>query len=58
MGPAGNTTVAYPNGDARWKTSISQVSGTRYLQVRVTFIANVETSQAPELSALGFAYRL
>ena len=57
-GPAGNTTVAYPNGDARWKTSISQVSGTRYLQVRVTFIANVETSQAPELSALGFAYRL
>ncbi|MBK7878066.1 MAG: Ig-like domain-containing protein [Planctomycetes bacterium] len=55
--PAGGT-VSYPGADNRWKNSIGLVSGQRYFQVRVTFIANIETSQTAELSALGFAYRL
>lgn len=55
--PAGGT-VTYPLNGATWKSSIGQVSGNRFFQVRVTFIANLETSLTPELSALGFAYRL
>jgi len=41
-----------------WRTTIDQVSGARFFQVRITFIANLETALAPEVSALGFAYRL
>ncbi|MBI5361550.1 MAG: hypothetical protein HZA53_00120 [Planctomycetes bacterium] len=55
--PAGGT-VNYPGADNKWKSSISQINGQRYFQVRATFISNMETSQSPELSALGFAYRL
>lgn len=55
---AADGAITFPAGDNRWKTSIDQVSTFRFFQVRVTFVANVETNQAPELSALGFPYRL
>lgn len=56
--PASDGTVTYPGGDNKWKSTIGQVSTFRFFQVRVTFVANVETNQSPELSALGFPYRL
>jgi hypothetical protein len=57
--PVTNTfTVSfYPNGnDENWKKSLTDINGARYVQLRVTFLANSESGLVPELSALGFAY--
>lgn len=50
-------TVAFFNSNTRWLNSISAINGARWFQVRLSFIANVETSQTAQLSALGFAWR-
>jgi hypothetical protein len=42
--------------DATWKNQISQVNGARYIQARITFIANPETLLGAELSAVGFPF--
>jgi hypothetical protein len=39
-----------------WRPSISQISGAKFFQVRVTFISNTDTNLSPSLSALGFAF--
>ncbi len=54
----GGGTVTYLNNDTTWKSSLSQLQGARFFQVRITFVSNAETLLAPELSALGFAFRL
>ena len=46
------------NGDATWKSDISEINTARFFQFRVTFVSNTETLLTPELSALGFAYVL
>jgi len=60
-GPTGcgcNITPTFLNGDATWKTDISEINTARFFQFRVTFVSNTETLLTPELSALGFAYTL
>ncbi len=60
-GPTGCGCTISPtflNGDATWKSDISEINTARFFQFRVTFVSNTETLLTPELSALGFAYML
>lgn len=50
--------VTFLQGDNTWKPTLSAVNGAKFFQVRVSFIGNTETNLVPELSALGFAFRL
>lgn len=43
--------------DAAWKSSAGALAGARFLQTRVTFVADAATSRTAELSALGIAWR-
>jgi len=43
-------------GDSAWKPSLAQLDGARYVQVRVTFVSNIESLLSPTLSALGLAF--
>jgi hypothetical protein len=59
--PAGSqapfTLVAFPlSAGKNWHSSLSPINGARYLQMRVSFIANAESGLTPELSALGVAF--
>ncbi len=40
-----------------WKSTVSALTGARFFQARVTFVANPNTSLVPELTSLGFAFR-
>jgi hypothetical protein len=53
-----NGVVTFFEGDKTWKTKLSDLNGARFFQARVSFIGNTETNLVPELSALGFAFRL
>jgi hypothetical protein len=48
--------VTYLNGDATWKSDLSELDGARHIQVRVTFVSDEETGAVPELDAIGFSY--
>jgi hypothetical protein len=48
--------VTYLNNDSTWKNTLSAINGSKFLQVRVSFISNAETLLTPTLSSLGFAY--
>lgn len=48
--------VQYLNGTSTWLSDIDQVDTARYLQMRITFVSNIETSLSPELSAIGIAF--
>ena len=57
--PVGNefTVTFHPtSGDNSWKNDVTQINGARFVQFRVTFLANAESGLIPELSALGFAF--
>lgn len=55
--PSGTTFgVTFLNGDSTWKSDISELTGARFIQVRVTFVGNAETGAVPELDALGFSF--
>ena len=47
---------AFTNGDGSWQDDIAQIDGSRYFQVRLTFISNAETGDTADLHSLGFAY--
>ncbi|MCY2960779.1 MAG: Ig domain-containing protein [Planctomycetota bacterium] len=47
----------FHQGDSSWKSSASGLDGARFLQTRVTFVANAATNRTPTLSALGIAWR-
>ena len=49
-------TTQFFRDDPTWKAALSELDGARYVQVRVTFVGNVEAALVPELSALGIAY--
>lgn len=55
---AGGTpfSATFLGGDATWKSTLDQVNGARFVQVRVTMIANDLTGVVPELSALGIPF--
>ena len=40
-------------GGTTWRSSISQIDGARFFQMRFTFVSNTETGLSPTLSALG-----
>ncbi len=46
------------NGDDTWHADIKDLNGARFIQARVTFIANTATGDKPELSTLAIPYRL
>jgi len=50
------TAPVYLNGDFSWKEDIADIQGAQFIQVRMTFIANAETSLTPVLGSLGLAY--
>src|SRR5207253_10223114 len=56
--PPGGSQPSFFNNDSTWKTSLTQLNGARLFQMRITFVSNTESAVSPELSALGFAYRL
>lgn len=43
--------------DKSWSSAVSGVNGARFVQFRVTFLANAESGLEPELSAFGLAFR-
>ena len=40
-----------------WRSSITNINGAKFFQVRVTFVSNTDSNLSPTLSALGFAFR-
>ncbi|MBI5434881.1 MAG: hypothetical protein HZA52_18760 [Planctomycetes bacterium] len=48
---------SFLNGDSAWKSSISTLDGARYVQARISFIANAATGATPELASFGLAYQ-
>jgi hypothetical protein len=56
----GTTSIGIPtflSGNATWRNSVSEITGAKLFQVRVTFVSNTDTNLSPTLSALGFAFR-
>ena len=49
-------TVTFLNGDSTWHSTMQEISGAQYFQVRVTMVSNPESGVSPELSSLGFAF--
>jgi hypothetical protein len=48
--------VTYYRGDPTWKRDPSELDGTPYIQIRLSFHCNAEAGLAPELSAFGLSY--
>jgi hypothetical protein len=48
--------VQYLGGVATWSSDIDTIDGARYLQLRITFVSNIETGLGAELSAIGIPY--
>ncbi len=48
--------VQYTNGVATWSSDIDSIDGSRFVQLRFTFVSNIFTGLGPELSAVGIAY--
>jgi len=51
-------TTQFFRDDPTWKRTLSELDGSRYVQVRLSFLGNVEAGLVPELSALGIAYTI
>ena len=49
-------TVNFLNSDPTWKESLTELTGARYVQVRMTMITSAETGAAPELDAMGMSF--
>jgi hypothetical protein len=50
-------TVNYLNANSAWYSDIDSIDGSRYLQMRLTFISNIETLLTAQVSAIGVAFR-
>ncbi len=48
--------VQFHDESAEWQSSIDAIDGARYLQMRISFTANVETGQIPRITALGIPF--
>ena len=53
---SGVDSVDFVTGQNEWVDDIDLLDGAVYVQVRITFISNVETSLFPEISAFGIAF--
>ncbi|MEZ6014127.1 MAG: Ig-like domain-containing protein [Planctomycetota bacterium] len=52
----GNPGLTFLSGDSTWKTDVSAISGAQFYQVRLNFLANIATGEAPELSAFAISW--
>jgi hypothetical protein len=52
--PSGD--VFYPDGDRSWSRDIDAVDGLRWLQVRITFVNDVDSGVTPTLDSLALAF--
>jgi len=50
-------TTLYPGGNRGWSRDIDEVDGRRFVQVRITFVNNVDTGLTPSLDSLSLAFR-
>jgi len=48
--------VAFLNDVNTWLPDINLIDGAQFVQMRVTFLSNIETGLSPVLSAIGVAY--
>lgn len=53
-----NASVTFLGGDKSWKNSIQQINGSRFFQLRLTFINNPQNDLSPILDGLGLAWTL
>ncbi len=51
-----NGLTGFLNNDDSWKTDVLNVTGARFLQVRMSFISNASTGLVPEVAALGLSW--
>jgi hypothetical protein len=42
--------------DRRWHTNASEINGARFVQARISFVANAESGASPRIDSLGLAY--
>jgi len=52
-----NTPIGFIGGSDSWKNDVSQINGSSYYQVRLTFISNAESGISPHLSAIGVTWQ-
>jgi hypothetical protein len=55
--PLEGTTI-FHRDDPRWKHDVSELDGARYLQMRFSFVNNIDAGLVAELSAVGVVYAL
>ena len=55
-GPGGGFGVVYLNQDPTWKSSLAELDGARWIQVRITMGADAQSGVLPRLSAIGLPY--
>lgn len=48
--------VQFHRDDPSWTTDPSQLDGARYLQMRISFVNDIQAALTPELSAVGIAF--
>jgi hypothetical protein len=48
--------VGFLNGDDTWQDDVSLLDGSRYLQLRLTMVSNVERDVEPALTSLGVSF--
>ncbi|MAB78095.1 MAG: hypothetical protein CMJ89_01970 [Planctomycetes bacterium] len=48
--------VDFHGGSDAWTENIDEIDGARFLQMRLTFVNNIDSGEIPSLSALGIPY--
>ncbi len=54
--PASQLPVTYFPAGEKWRGTISAIDSAQYLQMRISFINNIDARLTPELSAIGIAF--
>jgi hypothetical protein len=49
-------TVTFLNSDNSWHSTMQDLAGSQYFQVRITMVSNAESGVSPALSSLGFGF--
>lgn len=49
-------TPSFLGGDSSWKFDPLQLTGARWIQVRVTFVSNARSGETPDLETLGLSF--
>ena len=48
--------VSFNTGVSTWSPDIDSIDGSKFVQMRITFLSNIATGLSPELSAIGLAF--